>query len=132
MDQEPLFHEDLNGALGYVISALGGAKVVGSGLWPSMPADKAGRKVSDCLNDNHAQKFSLDDLLWILSEAKLKGVHSAMAFINEQVGYASPVPVEPEDQAAALQRDFIEAQRGMNTILKRMERLNLPGMKVAV
>lgn len=129
MEQEPLFHEDLNGALGYVISALGGAKVVGNGLWPSMPVDKAGRKVSDCLNENHAQKFSLDDLLWILAEARKRGVHSAMAFINNHAGYAAPVPIEPEDQLAALQREFIQAHQGISELMRKMERFNLPAVK---
>jgi hypothetical protein len=124
--QEELFHEDINAALNHVIAAIGGMKAVGVELWPSLSADKAGRKVADCLNSDRAQQFHPDELIWILSEARKKGVHSAMAFITGECGYADPVPVEPEDEAAKLQREFIAAQAQMTQMLKRMEKLNLP------
>ena len=123
MEQEPLFYEDLNGALAHVVSALGGPKVVGNGLWPSMPVDKAGRKVTDCLRETHAQRFTFDDLIWLLAEARKQGIHSAMAHINEIVGYAAPVPVEPEDEAAQLKREFNKSVKLQGQILKRLERI---------
>ena len=126
MEQEALFHEDLNGALGHVISALGGAKDVGVQLWPSLSADTAGRKVSHCLNHDHAQQFHPQEVIWLLSEARKRGVHSAMSYICREVGYADPQPIEPEDEAAALQRLFVEAVNTQAQILKRMERLSLP------
>lgn len=127
--QEELFHEDIYAALSHVISAIGGAKHVGVELWPSLSADKAGRKVADCLNSDRAQQFHPDELVWILSEARKKGVHSAMAFITTECGYADPTPVEPEDEAAKLQREFIAAQAQMTQMLKRMEKLNLPTLQ---
>lgn len=129
--QQPLFHEDLNHALDYLISALGGNKKVAVDLWPSMESapDKAGRKLSDCLNDNHQQKLSPTELLWLLAEGRKQGIHSAMAFITGECGYADPQPIEPEDEAAELQRQFIAAQKEMSAALKRMERLSLPSVK---
>lgn len=124
MEQPALFHEDLNAALGHLISALGGPKVVGSSMWPAItPPDKAGRKISDCLNDNHQQRFSGDDILWLLREGRRAGVHSAMAFIAAQCGYELPRPIEPEDARAKLQRDYIEATKAMGDLVARMERL---------
>jgi hypothetical protein len=52
-----------------------------------------------------------------------------MAYISRECGYADPQPVEPEDEAAELQRQFIQAQQQMTQMLKRMEKLNLPGLK---
>jgi hypothetical protein len=131
MNQTPLFHEDLNAALAHLVSALGGNQRVGTEMWPSIKsAEKAGRRVADCLNDNHQQRFTFDDLIWLLAKGRSVGVHNAMAFIASECGYAAPVPVEPEDEAAALQRKFIEQVDALGVLLTRAERLNLPGMKV--
>lgn len=129
MDQTPLFHEDLNSALGYLISALGGNKQVGAALWPSMSPEKAGRKLADCLNDNHQQKFSPDDIVWLLSEGRKAGVHSVMAYLCQECGYSDPQPIEPENEAAELQRQFIQGVSTLGAILKRAEKLNLPAVK---
>lgn len=127
--QSELFHEDINAALSHVIAAIGGMKHVGVSLWPALLADKAGRKVADCLNADRAQQFHPDEVLWILSEARKHGVHSAMAFIAGECGYANPLPVEPEDEAARLQREFVQAQEAMQQMLKRMEKLSLPTVR---
>lgn len=124
MEQTPLFHEDLNAALGYVISALGGNKRIGSAMWPAMSPDKAGRKLADCLNDNHQQRFSPDDIMWLLAEGRRAGVHSAMVFIACECGYEQPQPIEPEDERAKLQRQYIEATKAMALLASRMERLS--------
>jgi hypothetical protein len=127
--QEEMFHEDLNAALGHVIAGLGGMKRVGVELWPTQAADQAGRKLANCLNPDHAQQLHPSDVLWILVEGRKRGIHSAMAFMCREAGYADPHPVEPEDEAAELQRQFIAAQEQMSQMLKRMERLNLPVVK---
>lgn len=130
--QEELFHEDLNAALGFVISALGGNKKVGSELWPSLSADQAGKKLSTCLNPEHAQHIKPEELLWILHAAKNAGVHSAMAYITGECGYAHPQPIEPLDEAAQLQKEFIQAANTLGVIMKRAEKLNLPTIKAVV
>lgn len=129
MEQEPLFHEDLNAALVHVISALGGAKRVGVDLWPSLSADAAGRKIHHCLNSDHAQQFHPQDILWILKQAKSAGVHSAMAYIAAECGYGDPQPIEPLDEAAQLQKEFIRSVEMQQQLLKRFERLNFPPVK---
>lgn len=121
--QEELFHEDINGALGHVIAALGGNKSVGVELWPTLSADAAGKKVSNCLNGEHAQQFHPHDVIWLLKQGKSAGVHSAMAYISEECGYAPPQPLEPIDQAAQLQKEFIQSVEIQQAILNKLERL---------
>jgi len=127
--QEELFHEDVIAALGHVIAALGGPKRVGAELYPTLSVDAAGRRVSDCLNNDRAQEFHATDIVWILKHGRQKGVHSAMAFILDEAGYEAPKPLEPEDEAAKLQREFIAAQQQMAQMMKRMEKLSLPDLK---
>jgi hypothetical protein len=126
MQQDEMFHEDLAAALTHLVSALGGPKAVGVELWPSLTADTAGRKVAHCLNADHAQQFHPQEVLWLLTQARTRGIHSGMAYICRCAGYADPQPVEPEDEAAALQREYIAAAKSMESIAKRLERLALP------
>jgi hypothetical protein len=129
-EQLSLVHEDLNEALKHLISAMGGPKVIGDAMWPAMKnPEKAGRKVADCLNSNHQQKFSPDEVIWLLCEVRKKGIHSAMAWISEECGYAAPQPIVPEDEAAKLQRQFINATQELAQIMKRAEKFNLPTVK---
>ena len=126
MEQEPLFYEDLTAALGHVVSALGGPKTVGVELWPSLSADTAGRKVAHCLNNEHAQFFHPQELVWLLAKARAKGLHSAMAYICNEAGYADPLPIEPEDEAAALIREFNAGVKSLEVMAKKLDRLSVP------
>lgn len=128
--QEELFHEDLDAALAHVIAALGGNKRVGAALWPEESPDAAARKLADCMNPDRPQFLKGKQILWILAEGRRKGVHSAMAFINQECGYAAPQPLEPEDEAVKLQREFIQAKEQMAQLLARMERVGEFGTKL--
>ncbi|MBN50056.1 MAG: hypothetical protein CMN85_10980 [Spongiibacteraceae bacterium] len=121
--QHELFHEDLSDALKHLVAALGGPKIVGVELWPTLAPDTAGRKINHCLNDEHAQQFHPQDIMWLLTEGRRRGVHSAMAYITREVGYADPQPVEPEDEQAKLQREFCEAAKNLDQIMVRIERI---------
>jgi hypothetical protein len=41
----------------------------------------------------------------------------------DRLGYAAPVPIEPRDEVAELQRQFIAATQAMSELALRMERL---------
>lgn len=124
MDQQALFCESLNDALHDVIRALGGMKAIGHELKPDMPIDQAGRWVADCLNHDRREHFTPEQVLWLLKRARKASCHSAVNFLLRESGYADAVPVEPEDERARLQRDFIEASKRMEQIAERMERLS--------
>lgn len=124
--QDQLFYEDIDAVLAHVVAALGGNKKVGSQLWPDEKVDQAGRILADCLNPDRARALKPKQLVWLLAEARKIGAHSGMAYISQECNYAPPQPVEPEDEAAELQRQFIQAQQDMAQMMKRMEKLSLP------
>ena len=64
--QPALFHESIQDALREVIRTAGGAKIVGSKLWPSLPVDQAASKISDCLNPDRRQHFNETEVLHLL------------------------------------------------------------------
>lgn len=122
MNQPSLFHEDVWQALRDCVSVMGGSKKVGVLLRPELDAQTAGRWLLDCLNPDRKEKLCLDQALLILRESRVAGCHAGMAFITRHAGYADPQPIEPEDERAALQRDYIAAVNSLRAITQRLER----------
>lgn len=120
--QTSLFYDTYEDAIRDTVMALGGFKKAGAMLWPAVPADDAGRKLSACLNREKREKLDLDELRLIRHAAREKGVHILMAYENRDAGYADPQPITPEDEAAQLQREYIAAVKALQTIHARIDR----------
>jgi len=127
--QDEMFHEDFRDALRHVVNALGGPKKVGQLLWPSLTVDQARCRLNNCLDPSRAEKLDYPEIIFIVAEGRKIGIHSAAAQFNRETGYADPVPIEPEDEAAELQRQFIKGVNALGQILNRAEKLNLPTVK---
>lgn len=120
-DQMPLFVEDLTEAIRATIMGLGGYKKVGAEMRPEMLADAAGRWLADCLNPDRRDKLCPDQLAWLRRKARQEGVHILTYFEARDAGYSEPQPIEPEDERAKLQREFISATKGIEQIMRRLE-----------
>jgi hypothetical protein len=125
MEQQALFHESLTDALRDCVRALGGAKVVGHAMRPEKTIAEAHTWLLNALDDNRPEKLSPDQVLWIMREARKVNCHAAMAYIDRECGYADPQPIEPDDEKAALQRQFVEQSKAMQQLFARMERAGL-------
>jgi hypothetical protein len=123
MRQAELFHDDVFDALRTDIQALGGAKKVGALLWPKLSPDKAGEKLSSCLNRQRAEKLDPEDILFIQREAARVGSVASLTYIADYVSIHRPVIIEPDDEKAQLQKDYIAATRAIAQIAQRLERL---------
>jgi hypothetical protein len=123
-EQPPLFYESINDVLREIVHALGGTKKVGNLMRPQKTIDDAGRWVSDCLNPDRREKFDPDDTMWLLREARKVGCHAAINFICSDAGYSNPLPIEPEDELAQLQREFIESTKCLSRMASRIEQLS--------
>jgi hypothetical protein len=120
--QVPLIHEDFLDALKTCVQALGGAKKVGPMLrpeWEDEP-DKASRWLLACLNSSRDERLTYEQTFKVMREAKKIGCHSAMFYITQLVGYSEPMPIDPEDEKAKLQREFIAASKVMEQIAARL------------
>lgn len=118
--QIPMFYDSYEDAIRDAVMALGGFKKVGALLWPAMPADDAGRKLSACLNVEKREKLDLGELALLRRAARMAGVHTLAAYECRDAGYADPQPVSPEDEATQLQREFITAVKALEVIQHRM------------
>jgi hypothetical protein len=120
--QGSLFHEDIHAAIAGLVAALGGAKTVGSRLFPDLGPEAAARRLLDAINPDRAQNLSPTQLLALLRWGREAGQHGAMYYLADEAGYSRPTPIEPEDAKAALQRQFIEAVNLASQFMKRLER----------
>lgn len=125
--QLPLIHEDFDSALTTCVQALGGAKIVGTMLRPEYDEDpdKAARWLLACLNPSRDEKLSWQQTFHIMRKARDAGVHVAMYYITQVIGYAEPQPIEPEDEKAALMRQYIQAVKTMQALHGRMDHAGL-------
>lgn len=128
MQQQDLWHETLSDAVAALVHALkdergrSGLKIVGTMLWPSMPADAAGRKLAHCLDPERAEKLSFDELELLLRRAREQGVHDVAAWMGSALAYELRV-VTVEDQRDELMRQFTSAMRVADTLARRLEGL---------
>ena len=120
----PLFLSTIEEALKEAVKAMGGAKSVGVQMRPEKLAIDAGAWLSDCLNHEKRDKLSLEQVMWIIREARQHGCHVAMDFICETAGYESAKPLEPENEKSKLMREFIEATKQQTHNVERMEQLS--------
>lgn len=121
--QTALFSEDIHDALKDVIRTLGGTKSVGAQLRPELTSDAAGAWLKDCLNPERRERLDPEQVLWLLRKGKEAGCHSAMHFICDEAGYGRPVPLDPKDEAAELNRQLLRGMRELRAGLDRLERL---------
>ena len=124
-DQIPLFVEDYNEAIRAAVQALGGFKRVGAELKPDLAADAAGRWLADCINPDKREILPPSSLAFIRRKARENGCHVLAAYEAQDAGYAPPVAIEPEDERAALMREFVQAGKGFSGLVARMERAGL-------
>lgn len=115
--------ETLNDAYIASVKALGGSKAVGHKVWPAKGVESAQRHLLACLNPDRPEKLSPDECLLIEKMARAKGVHVVAEYRATTLGYAQPVPVEPEDEVAKLQREFIESTRSLLEMAGRIEKI---------
>jgi len=104
--QNPLFVESLEEALTQVVGALGGAKTVGLVLWPEKSCRDAHTYLLACLNPERKEHLTGAQIMLLLRRGREARCHAAMQYLSRECGYADPVPLEPEDERARLQREF--------------------------
>lgn len=121
--------DSLTEALVTCVKACGGSKQVACVLWPEKAPDAAQRLLLDCLNDDRAAHLSPDHVMLVLKLARAKGCHAGFYYMADVLGYSQPTPIDPRDEVAELQRQFVAATQSMAAMVQRMEQLQ-PAVQV--
>lgn len=115
-DQIPLFVEDYNEAIRATVQALG------------LPADErqlSRRQLVALVRVAAVSEPAPGFVCGLLRLELSTGVHILAAFEAMDAGYAPPQPIEPEDEKAALEREFIKASKAFTNLVGRLERAGL-------
>jgi hypothetical protein len=119
--QMSLIHESITDAIREAVQAIGGNKALGALMFPDLPVDQAAGRVRDCLNPDRREHFTPEQLVMIARLAKAAGNSSIMEYLALDLGYLKPVAVEPEDEIARLQREFVQATKSLHNMASRIE-----------
>lgn len=120
--QQVLFHDDVNSAIQGLVAALGGAKAVGSRLYPDLTVDAAARRLLDAINPDRAQQLSQTQFLTLLKWGREAGHHGVMEYVADEAGYTRPSPRSPEEERADLQRQVIDMGKTLELIARRLQK----------
>lgn len=118
--QTSLFYDDIYDALRDLVKAAGGPKEVGTKLWPDKSVSMAHTAMLNCLDRNRPEKFSPTQVVMLLKIGRKENCHAAMQYLAGECGYEVS-PVEPKDELAMLQRQYIEAVKLLATITPKIE-----------
>jgi hypothetical protein len=113
--------ESTTEALIACVKAAGGSKQVGVKVFPEKVVDQAQRHLLNCLNEDRPERLTPDQVLLIAKMAREVGCHAYAEHVADTLSYASPVPTDPRDEAAELQRQFIAATEQMAQMMARMQ-----------
>ncbi len=104
------------------VKAAGGSGIVGPLMFPEKPPLSAQRALLDCLSEDRPAKLSPEQVLLVLRMARAKGFHDGINFITSDLGYGTPVPMEPRDEVADLMRSFTESVALQAQLAVRIEK----------
>lgn len=103
------------------VKAAGGSKLLGSKMFPDLMVEQAQRKLLDCLNDDRPHRLTPDQVLLVADLARAKGCHLFMAYCSARLHYQPPVPREPRDELADLQRAFVAAMAQLPALAAQIQ-----------
>jgi hypothetical protein len=125
--------QDMNDAITAAIHAIGGFKKVGATLRPELGGrpEAAAQWLRDCLNQEKRERLNPDQVLHLLRMAREANYHAAKHWIDGEVGYTAGAPLNPHDELAQLQRQYIECVHLSRDVADKIERLALSRLQVA-
>jgi len=94
---------------GFEMKLPGGWKAVGHALYPKKTPAAAGEYLKCTVNPARAEKLDAEEIALIKKMAKAVNSYAAVFFECDDLGMSRPTPIEPEDERAKLQKDFINA-----------------------
>lgn len=122
---------DFDDALSGAVMALGGWKKVGCLLRPELAIkpDIAAQWMRDCLNSERRERLNPHQVFLLMRLAKESGYHATKHWLDAELGYEAGRPLDPKDEQAQLQRDFIAAVQASKRIAERLDKLTQPPLQ---
>jgi hypothetical protein len=122
-EQQPLFFDSIHDAVGSVVAALGGRKIVAPLIWPHVKPETAYTRLQHCLSEDYPEKLAPEEILFLARKGREIGCHAILAYLSMECGYSPPIPIDPLDETTALRREIRDQMAELNRKLSRLERI---------
>ena len=123
MQTEMPFYESPEDALKACVEALGGAKKVGSELFPDKTVDGARDYLLACLNDARNEKLNTSQILFIFRKAKQAGFHAGWLYWAREAEYESR-PITKAEEVDRLTTVVEQSTKTLAAALSALERIS--------
>ena|SRR5687768_14472934 len=121
MRQDQLFYDSAMHSVERAITESGRHfKEVAAHLWPAKKPETAYARLKACLNDEKDEKFSFEEIIEI---CRFCNRFDPLYFFADECSHTRGEPRAPEDEKAALQREFLSGLRMLGTLTARLEKL---------
>ncbi|VUD48517.1 hypothetical protein TDB9533_01249 [Thalassocella blandensis] len=94
-------------------------KQVASHLWPAKKPATAYARLKACLNEEKDEKFSFEEIIEICRYVER---FDPLYFFEDECSHTRSQPRTPEDEDAALMREFISHAKRMDGLMARLEK----------
>src|SRR5674476_67433 len=122
MQNEMPFYDCAEAALTASVQATGGAKVIGSRLWPDKSVEQAHKLLLDCLNADRLEKLSYSQILMVFRIAKQAGFHAGYDWWSQQCEYECQ-PISTAEQVDRLTMVIEQSTKTLSAALTTLERI---------
>ena len=122
MNQQELFHEDINEAFDTLVKLLGGYKKIGTRLWPNMKIASATTKLSNCFKEGKDEELKLSEAHLLLKWGRDAGIHTAIYWMCDDLYYEKPKTVTAEVRSDELKAEFVEKAKQLEALFAQISR----------
>ncbi len=98
-------------------------------LFPHLKPESQYARLKNCLNPERDERLTLGQ---IIAMCRFCGSYDALYFMADELQHSRPEMKRPEDEKAALQREFIESVKHLDRLGTRIEWLTTPPLNVEV
>lgn len=116
------FFEGIEQALASCVQALGGAKSVGSKLWPDKSVEDARVLLLNCMNPGRKEKLDYTQIMFIFREAKNAGCHAPFVWFAREIGYDTK-PVTKAEEVDRLTTVIEQSSKTLTLALNTLDRI---------
>ncbi len=91
-------------------------------LWPEKSMEEARKSLLNPLNSEHSNKLSPEQIDLLFELENKENCHVVMKYLGDRFSYKF-IPIEPKDELAELQKNYIDAAKSIRSISERIERV---------
>jgi len=92
-------------------------KEVAAVLWPALKTDSAHARLRGSLNTDRPEKLTADEHIFIANHCQQ---FHFLHYTAQQCHHSQPVPVDPDDEKAELQKQFIRSVTELRQLAGRI------------